>query len=250
MDTADTGFFGSLFSPIESLLRFVLEILHNITEAAGLESYGFAIILLTVVIKMLLYPLTVKQIKSMKAMQVLAPKMKKLQEKYKDNPQMLQQKMAALYQDAGVNPLAGCWPMLVQMPILMGMYYALYNFSFEDGKDVFFWLPSLSAPDPLYILPVLSALTTFLMQKQTTAEINGQMKMMMVFMPLFIGFISLNFPSGLVLYWVTMNVVQIAQQWWMYRREDFNALVPAKDEEGEPTAKGGKKSKKNNREAD
>ena len=216
------GFFGSLVSPIEDLLRLVLEALHSVTEAFGLESYGFAIILLTIVIKMLLYPLTVKQINSMKAMQRLAPKLKKLQEKYKDDPPMLQQKMGALYRDAGVNPLAGCLPMLIQMPILMGMYYALYHFRFDEGKDIFFWLPSLSQPDPLYILPLLSAATTFLMQKQTTAEVNGQMKMMMIFMPLFIGFISLNFPSGLVLYWVTMNIVQIGQQWWMYRSGDVD----------------------------
>lgn len=214
------GFFGSLLSPIENVLRLVLETLYSITDAAGFGSYGIAIILLTVIIKMLLYPLTVKQVKSMKAMQALSPKMKKLQEKYKDNPQMLQQKLGELYQKAGVNPLAGCLPMLVQMPILMGMYYALYNFHFEDGKDVFLWLPSLSQPDPLYILPLLSALTTFLMQRQTTAEITPQMKIMMAVMPIFIGGISINFPSGLVLYWVTMNIVQIAQQWWMYRRSD------------------------------
>ena len=218
----DAGFFGTLISPIDSLLRLVLEALHTLTEAFGLESYGFAIILLTIIVKMLLYPLTVKQIKSMKAMQQLAPKLKKLQEKYKDDPPMLQQKMANLYRDAGVNPLAGCLPMLVQMPILMGMYYALYNFNFSQGKDIFFWLPSLAEPDPLYILPLLSAATTFLMQKQTTAEVTSQMKIMMVFMPIFIGFISLNFPSGLVLYWVTMNVVQIAQQWWMYRHGDVD----------------------------
>ena len=216
----DVGFFGSLISPIESLLRFVLETLHSLTESVGLESYGFAIILLTIVIKMLLYPLTVKQVKSMKAMQKISPKLRKLQEKYKDDPQMFQQKMTALYRDSGVNPLAGCLPMLIQMPILMGMYYALYHFHFESGKEIFFWLPNLSEPDPIYILPVLSALTTFLMQKQTSAEMTGQMKMMMIFMPLFIGGISLNFPSGLVLYWVTMNVVQIVQQWWMYRHDD------------------------------
>ena len=216
----DVGFFGSLLSPIESLLRSVLEVLHTLTETVGLESYGFAIILLTIIIKIILYPLTVKQVKSMKKMQELSPKMKKIQEKYKDNPQLMQQKMMALYKDTGVNPLAGCLPMLIQMPILMGMYYALYNFHFDEGKDVFFWLPSLSTPDPLYILPVLSAFTTFLMQKQTTAEVNQQMKIMMIFMPLFIGFISLNFPSGLVLYWVTMNIVQIVQQWWMYRNMD------------------------------
>ena len=215
-------FFSTLFSPIESLLRFVLESLFAITSAAGFASYGWAIILLTIIVKMALYPLTVKQVKSMKAMQELSPKMKKIQEKYKDNPQVMQQKIGALYKDAGVNPLAGCLPLLIQMPILMGMYYSLYNFSYPTPESAYFlWMTSMSNPDPLYILPVLSALTTFLQQKMTTTDSNNpQMKMMMFIMPLFIGWISINFPSGLVLYWVTMNVVQIAQQWWMYRGED------------------------------
>ena len=201
-------FFSTIFYPIESLLRFVLESLFAITSAAGFASYGWAIILLTIIVKMALYPLTVKQVKSMKAMQELSPKMKKIQEKYKDNPQVMQQKIGAIYKDAGVNPLAGCLPLLIQMPILMGMYY-------------FLWMTSMSDPDPLYILPVLSALTTFLQQKMTTTDSNNpQMKMMMFIMPLFIGWISINFPSGLVLYWVTMNVVQIIQQWWMYRGDN------------------------------
>ena len=215
-------FFSTLFSPIESLLRFVLETLFAITSAAGFASYGWAIILLTIIVKMSLYPLTVKQVKSMKAMQELSPKMKKIQEKYKDNPQVMQQKIGALYKDAGVNPLAGCLPLLIQMPILMGMYYSLYNFSYPTPESAYFlWMTSMSDPDPLYILPVLSALTTFLQQKMTTTDSNNpQMKMMMFIMPLFIGWISINFPSGLVLYWVTMNVVQIIQQWWMYRGDN------------------------------
>ena len=215
-------FFSTIFSPIESLLRFVLESLFAITSAAGFASYGWAIILLTIIVKMALYPLTVKQVKSMKAMQELSPKMKKIQEKYKDNPQMMQQKIGALYKDAGVNPLAGCLPLLIQMPILMGMYYSLYNFSYPTPESAYFlWMTSMSDPDPLYILPVLSALTTFLQQKMTTTDSNNpQMKMMMFIMPLFIGWISINFPSGLVLYWVTMNVVQIIQQWWMYRGDN------------------------------
>ena len=215
-------FFSTLFSPIESLLRFVLETLFAITSAAGFASYGWAIILLTIIVKMALYPLTVKQVKSMKAMQALSPKMKKIQEKYKDNPQVMQQKIGALYKDAGVNPLAGCLPLLIQMPILMGMYYSLYNFSYPTPESAYFlWMTSMSDPDPLYILPVLSALTTFLQQKMTTTDSNNpQMKMMMFIMPLFIGWISINFPSGLVLYWVTMNVVQIIQQWWMYRGDN------------------------------
>ena len=216
----EPGFFGTLFSPIESVLTFVLKALYNITDTAGFASYGVAIILLTILIKMILYPLTVKQVKSMKGMQELQPKMKKLQEQYKNNPQMMQQKIAELYKEAGVNPLAGCLPLLIQMPILMGMYYSLYNFHFEEGMEAFAWLPSLSQPDPMYILPVLAALTTFLQQKQTTTEMNQQMKIMMTVMPIFIGWISLQFPSGLVLYWVTMNITQIIQQWWMYRGED------------------------------
>jgi YidC/Oxa1 family membrane protein insertase len=214
------GFFGTILAPVENLLQFVLESLHSLTDLAGVGSYGLAIILLTVIIKMLLYPLTVKQVKSMKAMQELSPKMKKIQEKYKDNPQVMQQKVGALYKEAGVNPLAGCLPLVIQMPILMGMYYALYNFSYPSPEAAqFLWLPSMSEADPLYILPVLSAFTTFLQQKMTTTEMNQQMKIMMTVMPIFIGWISLTFPSGLVLYWVTMNVVQIAQQWWMYRGE-------------------------------
>ena len=213
-------FFSNLFEPIIHILQMILGAFYSVTSAAGLESYGYPIILLTILIKLVTYPLTVKQVKSMKAMQEIQPKMKKIQEKYKNNPQMLQQKTGELFRNAGVNPLAGCLPLLVQMPILMGMYYALFNFTFPSAAaSAFFWLPNMSEPDPLYILPVLSALTTFLQQKMTSTEMNAQMKIMMTIMPLFIGWISLKFPSGLVLYWVTMNVVQIIQQWWMYRSE-------------------------------
>lgn len=215
----EPGFFGSIFAPIENLLHFAIELLYSITESLGFGSYGLAIILLTIIIKTLLYPLTAKQMQSMKAMQMLQPKMKKLQEKYKDNPQMFQQKMAELYQNAGVNPLAGCLPMLIQMPILMGMYYALFNFDYGGVEPSFLWLPSLSQTDPMYILPVLSALTTYLQQKISMTETTQQTKMLMIILPLFIGWISLNFPSGLVLYWVTMNIVQIVQQQWIYKKD-------------------------------
>lgn len=147
--------------------------------------------------------------------------MKKLQKDYKNNPQLLQQKMAELYKEAGVNPLAGCLPLLIQMPILMGVYYCLYGYSYS-GDPTFLWLTSLSDTDPLYVLPILSALTTYIQQKQTMAsngQDNQQMKIMSYMMPLFIGWISLNFPSGLVVYWVTMNLCQIAQQWYMFRGE-------------------------------
>jgi YidC/Oxa1 family membrane protein insertase len=200
-------------------LQSILEFFYHISGTIGLENYGLAIILMTIVIKLLLYPLTVKQVKSMKAMQDMQPEMKKLQEKHKKNPEVLQKEMAKLYKDSGVNPLAGCLPLVAQMPILMGMFYALRDFSYV-GDPQFLWMSSLSNADPFYILPVLSALTTFIQQKQTSAEMNQQTKMMMIFMPLFIGWISCTFPSGLVIYWVVSNLMQILQQWWMYRGEN------------------------------
>jgi YidC/Oxa1 family membrane protein insertase len=200
-------------------LQSILEFFYHISGTIGLENYGLAIILMTIVIKLLLYPLTVKQVKSMKAMQDMQPEMKKLQEKHKKNPDVLQKEMAKLYKESGVNPLAGCLPLIAQMPILMGMFYALRDFNYV-GDPQFLWMSSLSNADPFYILPVLSALTTFIQQKQTSAEMNQQTKMMMIFMPLFIGWISCTFPSGLVIYWVISNLMQILQQWWMYRGEN------------------------------
>jgi len=216
-----SGFFSSLFHPIVQILETILGFFYDFTQIIGVGNYGLAIILMTVVIKMLLYPLTVKQVKSMKAMQDLQPKIKELQEKYKGKPQELQQKMGQIYKDAGVNPLAGCLPLVAQMPILMAMFYALQSVHFTHDPS-FLWVPNLANPDPLYILPVLSALTTFLTQWQTsrTSPQAAQMKVMMFAMPIFIGWISLKFAGGLVLYWVVMNFMQVVQQWWMYRNEE------------------------------
>lgn len=217
----DPGIFSSIFAPIEYLMNLVLTTLYSLTAMLGVPSYGLAIILLTILIKILVYPLTKKQLQSMKAMQRLQPQMKKLQEKHKDNPKLMQQKLMELYQKEGVNPMSGCLPMLIQMPILMGMYYTLFSFDYGGAPPSFAWLPSLSEPDPTYALPFLSAATTFLQQKMmSTADANQQMRIMMIIMPIFIGWISLQFPAGLVLYWVTMNVVQIVQQWWTNRQGD------------------------------
>ena len=211
----------NLFDPLVQVFRLVFEGFYNLTAAVGFANYGIAIILMTILVKALMSPLTAKQVRSMKAMQDLQPALKKLQKDYKNNPQLLQQTMAELYKEAGVNPLAGCLPLLIQMPILMGVYYCLYGYSYS-GDPTFLWLTSLSDTDPLYVLPILSALTTYIQQKQTMAsngQDNQQMKIMSYMMPLFIGWISLNFPSGLVVYWVTMNLCQIAQQWYMFRGE-------------------------------
>ena len=222
----EPGIFSGIFAPIEYLLSTVLTTLYTLTEIIGVPNYGLAIILLTVLIKILLYPLTKKQIQSAKVMQRLQPQMKKLQEKYKDNPQVMQKKLMELYQQEGANPMSGCLPMLARMPILMGMYYTLYSFNYGNAEPSFFFVPNLSAPDPTYVLPLLSAATTYLTQKTmstSNSDANPQMKIMMTIMPIFIGWISLNFPAGLVLYWVANNVVQIVQQLWMNRQDDKEA---------------------------
>ena len=222
----EPGIFGSIFAPIEYLLSTALNALYSFLEIVGVPNYGWAIALLTILIKILLYPLTKKQIESAKAMQRLQPQMKKIQEKHKDNPQLMQQKMMELYQKEGANPASGCLPMLAQMPFLMGMYYTLYNFNYGNADPSFLWVPHLSNTDPTYVLPFLSAATTFLVQKtmsSSSADVNPQMRIMMTIMPIFIGWISLNFPAGLVLYWVVNNLAQMAQQLWMNRKDDKEA---------------------------
>ncbi|WP_144353048.1 YidC/Oxa1 family membrane protein insertase [Sporomusa termitida] len=198
-------------------MQTALTFFYNVTTSIGFPNYGIAIILLTIAIKALMYPLTVKQVKSMKAMQDIQPKMKELQEKYKGNPEKLNKELANLYKEAGVNPLAGCLPLLVQMPFLIAIFFAIRDYQYALLPPSFLWMTDLAQPDPTFILPVLSALTTYIQQKQTTTEMTQQNKMMLIFMPIFIGYISLTFPAGLVLYWVVSNMFQIGQQWFMYR---------------------------------
>lgn len=203
---------------LSDIMQTALRFCYDLTKTAGVPSYGIAIILLTVAIKVALYPLTVKQVKSMKAMQELQPRMKEIQEKYKNNKEKLQKEMAALYKESGVNPLAGCLPLVVQMPFLIAIFFALKDFPYEPEHQRFLFLPNLGAEDPTYIMPALAAITTYIQSKQTMTDNTQQNKMMLIFMPLFIGYISLTFPGGLVLYWVVSNIIQIVQQWMMYRK--------------------------------
>ena len=191
---------------LSDLVQQALTFMYGVTETMGVPSYGIAIILMTVIIKIALYPITKKQIESMKAI------MKEIQAKYKDDKQRLNLELANLYKTEGVNPLSGCLPLLIQMPIMIGIFYGIRDFQYV-GPANFLWMESISNPDPCYILPILSALTTFIQSKQTMPEGGGaQGKMMLYFMPLFIGYISFTFPAGLVIYWVVMNIMQIAQQ--------------------------------------
>lgn len=213
-----------IFQVLVDFMRESLAYCYQLTQMAGFPSYGVAIIVLTILIKAILAPLTVKQIKSMKGMQELQPRMKAIQDKYKNDPQKVQQEMATLYKEMGINPLSGCLPLLVQMPFLIAIYWALQGYPYDPAYESFLWLPSLGEADPLYILPVLSAISTYIMSKQTSTGATGvaasQQKMMAIFMPLFIGYISLTFPSGLVIYWVVSNVFQLVQQHFIYKSLD------------------------------
>lgn len=172
-------------------------------------SWGMAIILLTLTIRVILYPLTISQTKSMAAMRDIQPKMKELQAKYKDQPEEYQKRMMALYKDHKVNPLGGCLPMIIQMPILFALFYVLRGFDFGTQSG-FLWVESLGQPDATYLLPLLTGITTYLQMSITPTD--PSQKTMMYIMPAFIAFISIQFPAGLTLYWVVSNLIAYLQQ--------------------------------------
>lgn len=205
-----------MFNYFGELMQMVLAFFYNLTSYLGFPSYGLAIILLTVAVKILFYPLTVKQIKSMKAMRELGPKLKELQEKYKEDKGKGQEEVAQLYKKSGVNPLSGCLPLIIQMPFLSGLFYGIRNFSYVSHPS-FLWIKTLSGTDPLYILPVLAGITTYISSQQTMTDSSQQNKIMLLVMPFVIGYMAMKFPSGLGLYWVAGNIIQIVQQRLLYR---------------------------------
>lgn len=213
------SFFSGIADVLSSIMTVFMNYCYGFTQAIGYPSYGIAIILLTLIIKFVLSPLTAKQIRSMEGMQKLQPKIKELQKKYKGNNKKLQEEMSKLYREMGVNPLSGCLPVIIQMPFLIAIFWALKDYPYDPTYASFLWLPSLGQADPYYILPVLSALSTFGIQNQmsggqaTASDAAAkQQKIMKIVMPIFIGYISLTFPSGLVIYWIISNVFQWAQQ--------------------------------------
>lgn len=196
----------------------ILGFFYNLTNMLGVPNYGIAIILLTVAIRILLYPLTAQQVKSMKAMRELGPKIKALQERHKDNKEKQQAELAKLYKKAGVNPLAGCLPLIIQMPFLTSMFYALRNFSYVSHPG-FLWIKTLAGRDPLYILPLLAAITTYISSQQALSDSGQQNRLMSLMMPAVIGYMTMKFPAGLGLYWVVSNLFQIVQQRFLYRKQ-------------------------------
>ena len=217
------GFFGF----ISKLLLVLLTSIHNLVP-----NYGLTIIFLTIIVKLVLWPLTAASVRSSRRMAALQEPMKALKEKFKDNPQRLQQETMKLFKEYRVNPAAGCLPILVQIPIFLGLFWMLRSAS-ELRFAHFLWVPDLSLPDtifsfhgfPINILPLIMGLTMILQMKfSPTPSADPIQKKMFQLMPFLFLIICYNFPAGLVLYWTVQNCLTLLQQWWM-RREPLPALV-------------------------
>ena len=212
--------FSTLVGWLADMMAWAVQFFYNLTASMGFPSYGIAIIILTIVIKVLLLPFALKQIKSMKGMQEIQPKVAALQKKYKNDRAKLSIEMQKLYREHNISPLAGCLPLLIQMPFLVSIFYALQGFQYDSAHASFLWLSSLASKDPTYVLPILSAVSTWALSAQTAPKnAEGPQKMMTYFMPLFIGYISINFPSGLVIYWVVSNLFQLVQQTIVFHKD-------------------------------
>lgn len=222
MINAIADFFQNIFSPLVDIMGVVLLYFH---QQLGLE-WWLAIVLLTVVVRTLLFPLTVRQVRSMRAMQELRPEMDKIRNKYKDNRQKQQEEQMKLFQERKVNPLGGCIPILFQMPIFIGIFYVIRTFGGVPGQNPpeypsfveggILWFKDLSHMDPLFILPILSAVTMLASMEITNKSMEPQQKWLMRIMPIGITLFLWSFPAGLFVYWITSNLVTLVQNYAIY----------------------------------
>lgn len=213
----DFGWFHLIAVPLLSILNWFYKFVHN---------YGVAIILLTVLIKLIFWPLSHKSYKSMEQMKKIQPMIQKLREKYADDKEQMNKEIMGLYKTYKVNPAGGCLPMVVQIPVFFGLYKALLG-SIELRHAPFItnvpftdlvWIADLSAKDPYYVTPLIMGATMFIQQKMTPTGGDPTQAKIMLLMPVVFTFLFLSFPAGLVVYWLVNNVLSIAQQWWMMRK--------------------------------
>lgn len=229
-DTIDFGWFvfGSwalvkaVAKPIFYVLRFLYEFTHN---------YGITIILLTMLIKLMFVPLQYKSYKSMKQMQVIQPKVLAIQNKYKDDRDRLNKELIKLYKDHRVNPVGGCLPMVLQMPVFVALFNILYMTIDLRQAPFMLWIKDLSVQDPYYVLPIIMGATMVIQQKITPTTMDPTQAKIMLFLPVFMTFLFVNFPAGLVLYWLTNNTLTITQQVVTERLFGKKWQVPAADGE-------------------
>jgi len=209
-----------LLRPIQNILEYIVIFLYQNV----IQNYGAVIILLTLIVRLVLTPLTLSQTKSMAKMQKIQPQLKEIQKKYKDDKAKLQQETMEFYKKNNVNPLAGCLPLLLQMPVFFALFQVLRSPSqiitdvlgnvmvngAANPKYNFLWM-NMNEKDPYYILLILMVATMFLSTKMTTTD--PKQSKIMYLMPVVFGFISWQFPAGILLYWVTTNVWSMGQQW-------------------------------------
>jgi len=207
----DYGWFGNKFAFLVKPLLKVLAFFYGLTG-----NYGWSIIFLTIIIKLLFSPLTHKSFKSMKGMQKVQPYVKIIQERNKDDRQKMNAEMLELYKKHKVNPVGGCLPMLLQIPVFIALYHALF-FSIElRGAPFIGWITDLSVADPYYVYPVLMGATMFLQQRLTPSVGDPMQQKIMMFLPIVFTFLFISFPSGLVIYWTVNNMLTISQQYYIY----------------------------------
>lgn len=202
----DLGFFDLIAYPMLLSFKWMYKVIPN---------YGIAIILLTVIIKMVFWPLSQKSYKSMKDMQKLAPLMEQIKEKYKDDKERLNKEVMELYKRHKVNPIGGCLPMVLQIPVFFALYAVLGGAVELRHAPFILWITDLSVKDPYYVTPILMGATMFIQQKMTPSTADPTQQKVMMFMPLIFTFTFLSFSSGLVLYWLVNNVLSIGQQYYV-----------------------------------
>ena len=207
--TVDYGFLWMLAKPIFAAMKFIHEVVGN---------WGWSIILLTIGIKFLLYPLSAASLRSMAKMRSLQPKMERLKETYGDDRQKMSQELMGLYKKEKVNPAGGCFPMLLQMPVFLSLYWVLLESVEIRHSPWIFWIADLSAKDPYFILPLVMGASMLLMQKMQPMPTDPTQAMVMKIMPIAFTFFFMIFPSGLVLYWTVNNLLSMLQQWYVNRQ--------------------------------
>ena len=233
--------FRTVIRPLAAGVRWLLVWMHEHLHLA----YGLVLICFGVLVRLLLWPLNQKAMRANMQLQAVQPLMKEIQEKHKNDPQKVQQEMFKLYKEHGVNPLGGCWPMLLPMPVLFALFFVFQN-TIELRGASFLWLPDLSRPDPLYIIPIVMGLSMYGLSKvgMMGMEPNPQMKLMLYVMPVMMTFLFLNFASGLNLYYAVSNIASIPQQWLLARerqKRTAKAIVEVKTRAPESSAKRAKR---------
>jgi YidC/Oxa1 family membrane protein insertase len=210
----DYGWLTILAKPI----FWVMDQLHKI-----IGNWGWTIIVFTILIKLLFFPLSAAGYKSMAKLRVVTPKMQAIRERYKNDPAKMNQATMELYKNEKINPLGGCLPILVQMPVFIALYYVLHASAEMRGMPWVGWIQDLTAPDPFFILPILYAISMYITTKLNPQPADPVQAKIMLFMPLAFSVMFVFFPAGLVLYWVVNNILSIAQQWVITKKFETGA---------------------------